>query len=378
MDYRILKKIDTDTAIGKRIISFLITEENRKKLSAYLKNRQRARMLRHEFEDRASNFKDLISSSVQHITPVTQPLMLVFDLPPFGGTLLNQLFDGHSQLHVHPGKIMLSFDEQKRSIGPILGTNPVKRPQKWFSVLAQNCINEHLEEVHRYLDIVDSSQPMVFIPYLQRRIFLRYMKSAKSCNMRTVCDAYMTSYFGSWLNYANLYGHDKKFIIGYSKTHAMPINRMKQFFEVYPDGKITFIIRNPINWIRTTSSHHAKNPLHTQSTINHWLESTEALIWIKEAFNSRVCIIQHMDLTGKTEAVMRHLSQFLSIKFDRTLLNPTFNGSKAKAIDYADIGEDSKAIPLERHGAALPEALEANWHQTLNTYEAVMSKSVQF
>ena len=115
MDYHTLKKINKKAGGGKNLISLFITEDNRKKLSAYLKSSLKERMRRRAFEDRASNLRDLVRSAERHITPVTQPLMLIFDLPTSGGALLNQMFDGHPQLHVHPGEIMLKFDEQKRT-----------------------------------------------------------------------------------------------------------------------------------------------------------------------------------------------------------------------------------------------------------------------
>ncbi len=378
MDYHTLKKINKKAAGGKNLISLFITEDNRKKLSAYLKSRLKERMRRRAFEDRASNLRDLVRSAERHITPVTQPLMLIFDLPTSGGALLNQMFDGHPQLHVHPGEIMLTFAEQEKTIPPSGRPDPVKRPHQWFSILAQNRVNGHLEEVQKKLDMIDSSQPMVFIPYLQRRIFLRYLNSMKSRSLRTLCDAYMTSYFGSWLNYANLYRPDKKFIVGYSKIHAKPRNRMKQFFKIYPDGKIAFIIRTPKNRIKANSLHQDKSPLHTRSAIDHWHESTEAMILIKEAFENRVCIIRHKDLIGNTEAVMRHFCQFLSIEYDPLLLNPSFNGLRVKALDYAGIGEDPNDNPAEQSDAAQLEGLEAIWHQTLDKYETAVSKSVQF
>jgi len=86
--------------------------------------------------------------------------------------------------------------------------------------LAQDSIDQHLEEVHRNLDMIGSSQPFVFIPYLQKRIFLRYLKSMDSRDLRTVYNAYLTSYFGSWLNYTNLTGHDKKYVARFEGLKA--------------------------------------------------------------------------------------------------------------------------------------------------------------
>ena len=371
-----MKKFNKKNAAGKRFLNFLITEANRKKLNAYLKNRLNDRMRKRAFEDRAANLKDVVGTSVQHITPITQPLMLILGLRLAGGDLLSQLFDGHPQLHVHPGEIPLEIDEQKKSTNPNL--DPITNPKKWFALLVQDSIDEHLEELFKQLDTVDSSLPFVFIPYLQKRIFLQYLKSMNSRDLRTVYDAYMTSYFGSWLNYTNLTGHDKKYIAGLSKKDAMHPERVNQFIEVYPDGKIVSAIRDPRNWIRTTSAHHRSNYPDAQSAINHWRESTSAVLRNKDVFGSRLCIVRYEDLKGNTEVVMRHLCKFLNIKFDSILLAPTFNSFKVRAINDAEMAEDTHKNPLRESGARQIEAIDINWNQTLNDYEAVLSKTVQF
>jgi hypothetical protein len=313
---------------------------------------------------------------MRHITPVTQPLVLIFDLALSGGSLLNQLFDGHPQMHVQPGEIKLEIDEQKKSFAP--ESDPVNNPKKWFARLAQNSIDTHLKEVHRNLEIIDSSQPFVFIPYLQKRIFLRYLKSVNSRDLRTVYNAYMTSYFGSWLNYANLTGLDKKYIVGLSKTHTMDREKVKQFFETYPEGKLVSTIRDPENWIRATSALRHKNYPVAQSAVNHWRESTKAMVRNKEVFGNRVCIVRHADLTGNTEAVMRYLSKFLNIEFDGILLSPTFNRDRVRALNDAEMAEGSNSNPLLQSDAAQVEDIDANWNQTMAEYEAALSKAVQF
>jgi len=376
MDFHTLKKFNKKASGGKPFLNFIITEANRKKLNAYLKDRLKARMRRRAFEDRASNLKDLVASSMRHITPVTQPLVLIFDLPLTGSTLLNQLFDGHPQLHVHPGQITLDIDEPNKSIGPQLG--PIINPKRLFALLARDNIDMHLEEVHRNLDIIGSSQPFVFIPYLQKQIFLRYLKSMDSPDLRTVYDAHMTSYFGSWLNYSNLNGYDKKYTVGLSKTHAMHPERVKQFFDVYPEGKLVSILRDPKIWIRATSAQQEKNYPDAQSAVNHWRESTIATIRNKDVFGNRVCIVRYEDLTGNTEAVMRHLSKFLNIEFNSILLTPTFNRSGVRTLNYAEMAEGPQNNPLLQSDAAQFEKIDVDWNQTLDEYEAVLSKTVQF
>jgi hypothetical protein len=376
MDFHTLKKFNKKATGGKRFLNLLITEAYRKKLSAYLKKELKARMRRRAFEDRAANLKDLAGSIMDHITPVTQPLVLIFDLPLPGETLLHQLFDGHPQLHVHPGDIKLAIDEQKKSIST--GSDPINNPKQWFGLLAQDSIEQHVEKVYRNLEMIGSSQPFVFIPYLQERIFLRYLKSMDSRDLRTVYNAYMTSYFGSWLNYANLNGPDRKYIVGLSKTPAMHQQRAKHFFDVYPEGKLVFILRNPKIWLGATSARREKKYPNVQSAVNQWREITVAMMQNKEAFGDNMCIVRHEDLADNTEAAMHHLCKFLDIEFDRILLTPTFNGSGMKSLYYPATAKAARNNFLLHSDQPQFEGIDVDWNQTLDEYEAILGKTIQF
>ena len=77
MFHEFLKKIDTKNKIGKRVISSLITEENRVKLGQYLKDGFRRRMIRQVSDSRTSHIEDLLQVCLQHISPVTAPFAVV-------------------------------------------------------------------------------------------------------------------------------------------------------------------------------------------------------------------------------------------------------------------------------------------------------------
>jgi hypothetical protein len=373
MDYRILKKIDTDTAIGKRIISFLITEENRKKLSAYLKARKRARMLRHEFEDRASNLKDLINSSVQHITPVTQPLVLISQLPRCGGILLGRLFDGHPELHVHPGELSIGFGKREKL--PPTKMDLGDHPKRWLAFWAENTIAKHLKEVQLNLEKLDSTQQLVLIPYLQKKIFLQYLKSINQFDLRQMYNAYMTSYFGAWLNNVNFCGNDKKYIVGYSPGLALNDEGLKQYFEIYPQGRLISILRNPQKWIDSNLLHKKDYP-DAATAINHWRKYAQSMLRNKKTFGDRVCIIRFEELTAKTEAVMRYLSKILNIEYDGILRTPTFNQTRLIRKDYVEstktLGKNrikqSQGFRLEEH--------DSNYRRTMDDYKSLLGKTV--
>jgi hypothetical protein len=58
----------------------------------------------------------------------------------------------------------------------------------------------------------------------------------------------LTSYFVAWLNNQNIHGR-KKFVVAYTPKLAMIKENMDLFFEIYPDGRLIAIIRDPGNWL---------------------------------------------------------------------------------------------------------------------------------
>ena len=77
VSYQLLKKWDTKTRLGKRIISDLITVEYRKKLSGFFRDRSRTKMLRKVRNKKGLNLKDLSRTCLKHISPVTELLALI-------------------------------------------------------------------------------------------------------------------------------------------------------------------------------------------------------------------------------------------------------------------------------------------------------------
>ena len=117
----------------------------------------------------------------------------------------------------------------------------------------------------------------------------------------------MTSYFGAWFNYQNCYG-PKKYITAFTARLAMDKSNMQSFFEVYPDGRLISIIRDPKNWFPSALRHNEyikRNKYGDMKiALNQWRESAVATLRNKETYGERVCIIRFEDLIGKTEAVM--------------------------------------------------------------------------
>jgi len=283
-------------------------------------------MLVGEFKGSKSQLKNMYEVCSEYIFPVTSPLALISQVQRSGGSLLSQLFDGHPELHAHPHELKIGYP--KKHIWPKIDLN--EHPKRWLEVLFEERVITHFKGGYKKERKQDEAFPFIFMPSVQSRIFLKYLSSVESKTLRDVFDAYMTSYFGAWVNNQNTSGN-KKFITAFTARLAMRIDNMESFFEIYPDGRLISIVRDPKNWFPSAVRHDALKYGDIRSALGLWRESTQAMIQNKDKFRERVCILRFEDLVSNTELVMRHLADFLGIQFDEILLTPTFNKFNIRA-----------------------------------------------
>jgi hypothetical protein len=275
--------------------------------------------------EKGAHLKDLFNTCLKHISPVTEPLALISQIPYSGGSLLSQLLDGHPEIHAYPHELM---GYKKKDVWPRIDLND--RPEHWFEILFEKKIIEHNIEGFKKGGRKPETFPFILVPSLQKALFLKYLDSIQSITLRDVFDAYMTSYFGAWISNQNNNGH-KKFVTVYTPRIATLKTNMEFCFEIYADGRLISIVRDPKNWFPSALGHAPEKYADTKEALNQWIESAQAQLRNKERYGNRVCIISFEDLVGKTEAVMGYLAEFLEIKFDDILLVPTFNKFPLKA-----------------------------------------------
>jgi len=360
------KEKNTHPKSGERIISYFI--------GIYVKIRYRIWMIRKESNESKSPLQNLRRICLEHATPVTSPLALISQIEGSGGSFLNQLFDGHPELHVHPHDLMIGYPE--KGIWPRIDLSD--GPKRWFEVLFEDIVSEYNRKGYKKEREDKETFPFVFISSLQREIFLNYIDSVQSMTMRDIFDAYMTSYFGAWLNNQNYYG-SKKFITAFSPRLAMIKENMECFFEVYPDGRLISLVQNPKTWFSFASTHWPGRYGDVGRAASQWNEGAQAILWNKERYGDRVCLIKFEDLIRQTEVVIRYLADFLASEFNDILLVPTFNKFPIK--------EDA-TFKTENHGivSSLPteertlkgQELDTIERMTSETYPLVLKEVVRF
>jgi hypothetical protein len=307
---------------------------------------------------------------------VTSPVALISQIQRSGGSLLSQLFDSHPQLHAHPHE--LKIGHPKKYLWPEIDLQ--QSPARWFDILFEESVIRHSREGYKKEPTSNLTFPFIFLPYAQKKIFLECIKKSGTVSLRDVFNAYMTSYFGAWLNNNN-YDGDKKFVTAFTPRLSESATAMEKFFTIYPDGRLISILRDPKNWFPSALRHNKKIKKDKYSdiriAIDQWKRNTEAINRNKERFKERVCVIKFEDLVQKTEQIMRHLSQFLQIEFHETLLVPTFNGSPIQAnTSFKETGEGIVSNTVARHKTLSCGQIEFIERETLDLYSETLKQTV--
>ena len=103
------------------------------------------------------------------------------------------------------------------------------------------------------------------------------------------------------------------------------------------------------------------------------------MLWNKEKYGDRVCILTFEDLITKTKSVMHYLAEFLGVRFDDVLMIPTFNKYPIRANTSFE-AERNGIIDstLNRYKTLAQEELEFIESTTKELYGEVLSLAIRF
>jgi len=327
-----------------------------------------------DFRESRIHLPALYQACVEHTRIVTAPLALISQVQRSGGTLLSQLFDGHPELHAHPHELKIGYPTKYTWPEIDLSDNP----NRWLETLFEYSVLSHFKKGYKKEKKRDDAFLFLFLPSVQREIFLDYVGSIDSLTPRDVFDGYMTSYFGAWLNNQNTCGQ-KRFITAFTARLSMTRDNMESFFAVYPDGRLISIIRDPKNWYPSAIRHKPRICRGIRDGVGLWEKSAQAMLRNKERYGDRVCILTFEDLIVKTESVMRYLAGFLEIEFEDILLEPTFNKYPIRANTSFE-AEKNGIInsTLQRYKTLAREELEFIESTSKDLYGHVLNLAIRF
>ena len=340
----------------------------------YQKKMSQLRTRHSALRESRSHLKQLYQVCLDNMVPITAPIALISQIQRSGGSLLSQLFDGHPQIYAHPDELMIGHP--KKYIWPPLDLKDT--PTEWFHLLFEDNVIKHFNEGYKKGHKSEKRFAFMFPPYLQKKLFLNYLDSIETISQREILNAYMTSYFGAWLNYQNTYG-PKKFITGFTPRLAMVPESIESFFAVYPDGRLISLIRDPKNWFPSAHRHNDKKGKYEdiESASRQWIQNAQAMVQNKEKFGPLVCILRFEDLISNTKGVMRHLADFLKIDDNDILLTPTFNNEPIAANTSFKIENTGIMLgALNRYKTLSADELNAIESITGKEYQAVLNHAV--
>jgi len=180
MIYRLIKKIDAKKNFGKKIVRNLIADEEKRTLSKYLIDKARTGVIRQISNARVSHLKDILQICLQHISPVTAPLALVSQISYSGGSLLSRLLDGHSKLHAYP--CAFTVDSSNKGSWPKIDIKG--KPEEWLNIFSKTMAVTSIREDFKQGEKDNARFPFMYLPILQKQIFIKYLESVESVNTR--------------------------------------------------------------------------------------------------------------------------------------------------------------------------------------------------
>jgi hypothetical protein len=362
--------------LGRSLVNAFVCARGNFSLKKYRRYRRRLRVLRREFHRCLPLVVEIHKACCRDLSSLSLPIALISQIQRSGGSLLSQLFDGHPQLHAHPYELKIGFP--KKDIWPRFDMKDP--PERWFEMLFEEDVIRHFKAGYEKGQRDDHTFAFIFLPALQRRIFLDFLDGRRLFGSRDILDAYMTSYFGAWLNNQNA-GGEKKYITAFTPRLGARQRSIRSFFSVYPDGRLISIVRDPMNWYPSARGHEtAKNKYaDIRQSLAQWNENAVAMVRNRQEFGARVMIIRFEDLVSKTEAVMHGLAEFLQIDYHPILLEPTFNKAPIKAnTSFRHENSCILAGTLQRHTSLTVEERDIIVATTADVYAQVLAEAAAF
>jgi hypothetical protein len=281
----------------------------------------------------------------EHIVRVDQPLLLISQAQRSGGTLLLRLLDGHPECNVVPFQL--------RGLDAAAKRRPKDLDEAWQAFYDLKLVARY-EAGHRQRkhDVLRDEEtfPFELQPELQRAIF-DACAGGREPTPRNLFDCYFTSYFNAWLDYVNLRIGEKRWVVGFEPGVAGSLSRRTAIRNVYPDGLVVSIVRDPWSWYASARRWEPRWA-EREAALDHWCHvAGGTLKWRRQHGKQRrqVRIVTFENLLTETEKTMRRIAGWIGIEFRPELTRPTFNGRPIRAnTSFSDVQAEVSTAPLDR------------------------------
>ena len=276
------------------------------------------------------------------------PLVLIAQIQRSGGTLLSQLFDGHSEIWAFPQELKWGGEVKYRW--------PNIDPQKQGPLqIARSLVAANLEGSKTYNlfgyqkeGTADRDQrlPYQWSQWVYAKTFLECWEVAPPQSRRQCLDMFMSAYFSAFSDWQGA-GESKKIITAFTPRvnfiNSYPEN--EAFFHDYPDGVMISLCRHPSDWYASAARHESKYMEHDQA-LAQWRKLAESSLRLKEHYPDHVILVSFAALVTDPHNTMKRISQRLGLTWRPTLTVPTFNGMPISSNSSFNsvVGIDPRAV----------------------------------
>jgi Sulfotransferase family len=258
------------------------------------------------------------------IVPVTEPLVLVSQIQRSGGTLINNLLDGHPELHVHPYELHVGYPG--KSDWPVLDLSA--DPDSWLQILSEPRVGRLFEEGYLKHPGPRASGPPTELPFTVVPSFLEHLfrllcDEREPRTPREVMDTYMTAFFNAWIDNQGLRETPKRWVTGFAPRVAWGESGQR-FWADYPDGRLVSSLRDPRAWY-ASASHFKPGYADLGNSLALWKRGANEIATAKREAPDRVFVLTYEALVRDPKRVTVALADWLGIAWHPILLEPSFN-----------------------------------------------------
>ena len=261
------------------------------------------------------------------------PLVFISQLSRSGGTMLSQLFDGHSSCVAFPPELNLGEDKILIADLNIMAGDSCGVAAKKLLELNKRGISKGIEGYYKKGQ--GNNDPFIFDIFAFNTLFKSLWLRNKPKNGREVLNIWFSSYFSSWLNYQ--WPREIKYCTAFASWTMILEDNVDKFFSYYPDGYLIHVMREPVSWYESVKTkalsgkmrEKFKDRLEIYKSLDKAVEWYEKQADIFERnlnrYPERVVLLTYDALVSDRERVMREICKIIGIDFEHSLLHPTFN-----------------------------------------------------
>ena len=289
---------------------------------------------------------------------INNPILVVSGPARNGNHLILSLLDGHSKIVPHPGEddFLRSFFSyvnlnEKKTINeikkwnmsficklsgqPNFFSNNPKGFDKWNELykLYKNKSKSNIWSGNQPENEGHVQDYQDLVPQINYSKFLKTLKNAKKKRIKNFFD-----FFYVYLEASKELASDllKKKSIKYKYRISGSGLRREMFylFKEVENIKLICPIRSFEGFYYSyAKTRHKLNRKFSQKALDdmweHWRHKVIDYLLLKKKYPDKILIVRYEDLTNKTEVVMRKICNFLSIKYEKILSEPTIFGQKS-------------------------------------------------